>query len=409
MARIRAVDSISRNLMLAGVLFVGTLGWFRVRPDGRPAPASLHLALELEIGADSKSDDPRYELGEVLDARIMQDGNLWLLDGHFANGALSAPQIRVFDSRGVFVRRVGSAGNGPNEYRAPYALAQLRDGRVVVRDDAFPDRLHLYHLDGRPDTTWMLRPRTRWLVGAGSALQVDSSGTVWVAMRTGRPGHQSEVSFMRMRPNGTVIDQVDLPALPEVASPVASMTRVLPGGGTTNVGITVPFQAAAVWALGPSGRFAIARTDQYSVTLKVADDAKGVPPSRIARSSTIVPIDGAERASLRRGMEEEARRLGIATTVALPEVPKRKPPLINVSFADDGALLVFLSAPSTRAGERWEDHSALDVYGTDQRYRGQVSLPDGLRFIQFRANRLLGVWQDSTGAQVLRRYRLTDS
>jgi hypothetical protein len=70
---------------------------------------------------------------------VMQraDGRILVFDSQ-------VPAIYLFDAQGTFVRQVGRAGDGPDEYRFPRLVQRLADDQVVVSDGA---RHRLFVLD----------------------------------------------------------------------------------------------------------------------------------------------------------------------------------------------------------------------------------------------------------------------
>jgi len=79
----------------------------------------------------------------VADPRpIGPDGLIYALDR--ARG-----RVMVYDRQGVFVRQIGSPGNGPGEMTNPLAMAVLGDGRITVCA-AYNGGMYIYE----PDGTW---------------------------------------------------------------------------------------------------------------------------------------------------------------------------------------------------------------------------------------------------------------
>lgn len=65
--------------------------------------------------------------GQIEDLVTDTEGNLYVLDARNS-------VVRVFDSRGEYVRHYGAPGEGPGEFRAPTALAIDRANRLLVAD-----------------------------------------------------------------------------------------------------------------------------------------------------------------------------------------------------------------------------------------------------------------------------------
>lgn len=95
---------------------------------GQDVPRA-RLVEELRIGTESGGPD--YALSRVTSVRIDGDGSIYV----------SQPQenlIRVFDSEGRFVRRIGRSGEGPGEFRQMGGSRWIGEDTLVVIDH----RLH---------------------------------------------------------------------------------------------------------------------------------------------------------------------------------------------------------------------------------------------------------------------------
>ena len=83
-------------------------------------------------------------LGTVMHVSFDENGNLYIVDGlggtSIGGGArvvgLGSDGLRVlvFDASGNFLRRFGSAGEGPGEFNRPTGFAVTRDGTMIVAD-----------------------------------------------------------------------------------------------------------------------------------------------------------------------------------------------------------------------------------------------------------------------------------
>lgn len=160
-------------------------------------PGMAELVLDLSLGHE-ESAAPEFHFSSIADVLVLRDGTIWILDGNGTMLGGQAPELRRFDSRGTFLGHVGRSGEGPGEYRAPYALAMTVDGRVALRDYALPERITLYTGDGAVDTTWSLPRGLQWPFGAGNAVKVDTAGVVWLSFLTidrSEPGSRSSFFF----------------------------------------------------------------------------------------------------------------------------------------------------------------------------------------------------------------------
>ena len=94
------------------------------------------VELDLRIGA---VDDPVYGLGQVIGVAVGPGGEILLAE--WREGA-----VRVFDSEGRYLRRIGRSGSGPGE--SSQAAAPTFRGDTLFVADVFQRRTHRFTLEG---------------------------------------------------------------------------------------------------------------------------------------------------------------------------------------------------------------------------------------------------------------------
>ena len=103
-----------RRLLLVGMLLGSSLG----QAQEMAAPRVLKEEIK-------PAEDPRSELLKVAEARFGPDSLIYI-------GELVHNDIRVFDSRGRFVRNIGRGGAGPGEFRRIRDFGWVADTLWVV-------------------------------------------------------------------------------------------------------------------------------------------------------------------------------------------------------------------------------------------------------------------------------------
>lgn len=410
-----------------------------VRMAGTPRHAGVaRLVPELTIGV--VEGPAEYTFARVTDALTLRDGAVVILDA--PNGA--APILRMYDAGGRFRRTIGGVGEGPGEYRSPGGIGQLPDGRILVLD--LPQRrINVYSVTGESVDTWQLGGVAPASGGAG-LLHTAPDGTVHVNARMmnrdgAAPFERFYSAILRLRTDGTILDTVLPPVLPDVpGSSVSKSFRTSGGSGRSTIG--VPYAARALWAWSPLGYMASAVTQRYAVELHPAGSG-GTSLISIRRDVRPVPIERAEREAREEWLRAGLDRAQGTLDGPVPDVPRQKPPFTRLQVADDGRIWVQLSTPSERydpetdesgvmpggppgvgigvsGGGRagappvirpippvpWREPVLYDVFEPDGTYIGQVALPYDTRLVRMRADVVWAVVLNEDGVPIVRRFRL---
>ena len=380
------------------------------------APEVAELVLELSIGDDIAAA-PEYQFALIRSILITSDRTIWVADvteGGFARGT---PLLRQYDAEGTFVRQVAREGDGPGEYRQPEGLVELSDGRVAVRDLAPPGKVVLFTADGQFSETWTSNSLgvgpMRWGSGTNSALRVDVGGVLWLPIMDFRAGSASgppPTQFLRIQPDGIVLDTIDPPSLPAVRDRIVMERRL----SRSTRDLYSPYWPIATWAWSPRSTFAVGRTDQYRIEVlpppPVPDGAASTPRQSarvVQRDVPLLPVPPAEREAERDRMAEEISAFNPDSPVRVPDIPEHKPPMRYMRFADDGRLLVWVHMPSRLQDGEWMEAQALDVFDPEGALLGRVVLPDSFRLLGMREDTIWGVFRDSLGVQSVRLYTVS--
>lgn len=375
------------------------------QPREEIADLVLELTLGDEIGAPSE-----YQFSSIRTVLAGSDGSVWILDGNTFRPSPMAggetPYLRRFDRNGTFLGYVGGDGDGPGEYRQPYRLGLMTDGRVALRDAEHPGRITIYTPDGELDTTWSLGPDLRATISPGE-ITVDASGVLWLDAY-GLPDNgqgRSGSGFVRVQPDGTILDTIPDPLLPVMERTEVWIVRTLPSGARSTRGIPVPYEPNIVWALSREGTFAVSRTDQYRVELVPALGAD-LPSRMITRDVEVIALPEAEWAATQTDLDEAIIAAG-GVSSQIPEVPQDKPPIKSLSYTSDGRLMVWVSMSSRLRDGEWTEPSAFDLFDPEGGFTGRVVLPESFRLLHMKADWIWGVFRDEYEIESIRRYRVS--
>jgi hypothetical protein len=159
------------------------------------------VTLEFVIGADP-ADSADHSFVFIRDLHIARDGRLWVLEDQAGIGHNGPHRLLVFDTLGEFVQEVGRTGDVPGEFRTPIRIAELPDGRMVLRDLGSPPRITAYDRTGRFLPDWRLPSSTHAVIGGRLGHEVDSEGRLWL-LATERPSPQGwQLEYLRHFPEG---------------------------------------------------------------------------------------------------------------------------------------------------------------------------------------------------------------
>jgi hypothetical protein len=384
------------------------------------------LVKEMTIGEAMGDDDYLFE--SITNVLLARDGSVWILDVPQMTGA---PTLRRYDASGKFVGAVGRQGKGPGEYTGPTGLAQLPDGRVILRDIR-GSRINVYSESGAPESTWVQRTNYTWPVRGGDGVRVDRSGIVWMPFDFPRapnapPGDRT-AAFVRLRADGTIIDSVQTPA--DAGGPRQTVTITKKSStGFTRITLGAPFGWRGIWAWNPGGYFATARTDRYAIDMLAPKShvpgaiwKQGDPVVSIRRNMPAVELSAAEWKDQDKYLHNQIDSYDGSVSGSVPEIPRTKPPLKGFSFGEDGRLWVSVAMPSERFEPpprevppgtkprpvlKWREPNAYDVFEADGTYLGRVPLPLGVYPTVMRGDEVWCVARDEDGVNTLVKYRIT--
>ncbi len=127
----------------------------------------------------------------------------------------------------------------------------------------------------------------------------------------------------------------------------------------------------------------------------------------ISRAVELIPVPYEEREKARRDLSSSVRAEEGGSAVRIPEIPAYKPPILRIDFSADAQLLVYVSMPSMFEYGEWSEPRAVDVFDPAGTFEGRILLPDSFRIMFMRGDDIWGVFQNTDGAESIRRYHVT--
>ena len=391
----------------------------------RNAAAPVHagtptLVSDFKIGsADGPAELQFTVIQEVL---VAADGKIWMVHSEERGN----PEVRLFDATGKFLKRVGGRGAGPGEYQSICGIAQLPDGRVLVRD-VQQTRINVYRADGSTDTTWQFRTRYGWLQNGVGGVRVDANGIAWLPFFVYSGEARSDM-YLRLRSDGTILDTVARPDVP--APPVSRGVEVRGStGGLSRLG-NDPYSPRAFWSWSPLGYFVTGVSTRYAFELRAPQSGQrdwraGDPVVSVRRPSAApIAVGKAERdnhLAIYKYRLDRSVASGGTVEHGLPEISETKPPFDGLRVAPDARIWVSVAMPSepyeppgwmdrpdlTREPPlKWRAPVVYDVFESTGTYVGRIPLARDTYPVFVSGDVLWIVSRDDDGSSFLTKTRV---
>ena len=348
-------------------------------PDWGP---NAKLVEELSVGDDRPDYVVRFPI------RIAADDN-----GSFYVFDQSDTQIRRYDARGIFQRRIGRRGVNSGEYRSVSGMHVTRDGLLIVFDHA-SRRVTYFTSDGTVNREIGVGPN----YDAGK-FAVDSEGLLYLTERLPGPleGPEARHQYVRISPAGSIVDSI---AHPRDVRPLRSAfcLRTAEGRRCSFVRETL----VAPWA---SGGMVTALSTDYSISMIGSN--KTVVVERVHLGVRLTYEESAEWRILSADMEQRSVA-GSRWTI-----PAMKPAIRDLLSDDLGRIWVDVYVAAERRldpiaeprSERpklsWREQATYDVFSPDGRFLGRLQLPWNTMLLSVRGDRVFLLAKRSSAYQVI--------
>jgi len=380
-------------------------------------------ALREEASIGAAAGDEAYLLGGVSALAVAPE-RIWVAD-------FQTVSVRAYDRDGAHLFDVGREGNGPGEFRRPWAIGVSDDGRLVVRDQ-LQRRVHVFSGDGELLADW---PSERGIRSA-----VGSDGSVYVMREDIFPNAAGVVtaSVLRHAPDGTPGEWVDFPERtptpavdapsgdpdplpPQMRGRIELMAVFLGIGADWRSTRWVPFAPRVVSEVAPDGSLVAGRADTYRFEVMHPNGSR----LAVEKDWTPVAVDPDEA-------DWHTRRITALWRAATDEswtwlgdpIPATKGAFHAIVPALDGSFWVIREL----AGERlpgcnddpadyygfeeapcWRQPYVADVFDQEGRFLGSVDMPDGVRYHVRPAidgDEVVALFEDDEGIAYVKRFRL---
>ena len=303
---------------------------------------------DLRIG-NAMSDGPDL-FGGVYSFDVDGWGRIFVLDDQ-------AQEVRIFDSEGAFVRKVGRRGEGPGEFTRAGSVDVSRDGEIWVMG-MVQGRISIFDTAGsylREERTKVGRMIMRPYRGG-----FDPMGRYNVVLPSGKRRRMA-----RFDPSFTPIDTIAWPENPVEREYFTMVDEE----GASMMTAGVPFQGHMAWRFSPAGTVWRLRTDRYEFAEMTTG---GEVLRRVTKDHESIPVTAEEREEAVKDLEWFTSQGG---KIDRSKFPKSKPAAASFFIDDEGNLWVQRRV----AGSGGDDEGRLfDLFDAEGRYLGTLRLPFSL-------------------------------
>ncbi len=271
-------------------------------------------------------------------------------DGRVAVSSTMPAAVQLYDTSGVLIRSIGSAGNGPGQYLMPTDMVLHHDTLIVL--DGRQARLLFYNVDGTYIRTFFTEV---YGTGGRNGLAIDPRGLIRLPQGRGAIDGPAQRRWVYFDMNGKLRDSLDRPPMQELKGWTIEM-----GPGRINT-FGVPFQPLDADGFLNDGSLIYGRGDrmQLLVSRRGADTALIMERTGIQADSIPKWYADSTVAQMTRSQPLLAGRI---TSDALPTFY----PLWN-EFAIDGRGYIWVSMGSWALRTHY-----FAIFAPDGRYLGHV-------------------------------------
>ncbi len=342
-------------------------------------------------------DEPSTSFGRITTAAIDATNRIYVVDA-------LAQNARVFSPGGRLERTIGRRGKGPGEFEGVSRLGFTND-RLWVSDGAL-NRVVFFTLDGRPDSTSVLRfvPPPGFGGSAPAAVTRDGNFIFVPAVDAARmvAGRRLQLPVLRMRAAGMLdtLYSVEIANVGiSVETPRGPVIASRPLVDRPQQGIEVNGNLFAIADAGPvtrgsSPRVRLTTRDGNGTILGQRDvPYEPQPVARAWRDSVV------NRFAMVAAPDPQGQQLMRSRFADAFDIPATFPPVERVLMGSDRTVWVKLAGPGSTA--TWL------IFDDRARPLGRVNFPRGLNLVYARRSDVLGVGTGPDDEPIIIRYTLT--
>lgn len=363
-------------------------------PDVGIWTAADRWTVEEDLRIGVREGDPHYQFGEIVGITTDSRGRILVVDRQ-------AKHVKVFSPEGAYELTMGGPGNGPGELGDPAFEPAIGAGDTLLIHDPRNQRVNRYTPDGS---------------SAGSFRLVFEEGVAWKYRGTS---------------SGVIAEQLVYPSLARPDNPMNAIVIRATDGTITDTLLKFPpgqpigpnrtvYHPEPAWDLSDDLQLLFAVNDEYRIKRYSSAGqleriiTKEWEPNAVTEADKKVLRNHLEAGFVRRGAPPAVvQRLlsrwsfyeyfpafqslwaGPAGTIWVQRV---QPPS-QMSEAELGSLDLFWNEDEASAPD-W------DVFDSEGRYLGVVTMPRMFTPKIFRGDKIYGIWRDEFDLQYVVRLRI---
>lgn len=349
-----------------------------VTNDLRAAGAlpTCELAPTARIRIGVAEGPPELEFGRVPSVAMLANGGLAVIDR-------SAKELRIFDSKGEFVRRIGRRGEGPGEFTDPIRVVAIGLDSLVVWDWGL-ERVGRFAPDGALVSDVAIRPPL-------------GNPEAWFVVTEGSRRYWLGTTVFRMPEVGTLVPRPVRVLAVDEGGELRDTIGEYPGSmvGWVDQAARMTGQPLHDFSTSIAGGgsllyLGIGNRQQYEVrdtAWNLVRVVRWLEPSRAVSAED----DQLYRRSFLADLASDAEREGWKSTLAAMPSADSFPTLTELLTSGDGVTWVrrYRRVPG--------DSATFWTFDPEGKFRCEVRLPAELRLRSVSATALAGVQEDSTG------------
>ncbi len=365
------------------------------------------LVEEASIGVLEGADE--YMFGAV--------NVVWATEDRILVADTQVPAVRVYDWMGTHLFDVGRPGEGPGEYSEPVGVAVAPNGDIWVAEMNMS--IHRYDDSGAvlathaSSTGWSVHTDNMFIMALDGVPYMLDFGVQEATQRGLPPIGRAPVEA------GGGLGEIRLPPQTDFEPECLEYTHA--STGEADVWCAVPFAPWEVTTFTPAAEWVVGAGTEYAFEVHRDDGSR----LRVERWWDPVMLDPEEIDYERQRTRAYLRNADPGWTWDGPQIPAHKPAFERIFAGRSGRLWVERSLASGRVDgpctetfpepemaygytSCWTADVAVDGFGADGRYLGELRLPRGFRSPEpfVRDDTWIAAVMDDDGTIRVKRYRL---